>query len=407
MKNKLISNLALMALAVLMPLTSLTSCSDSGRVESFMWPHVSEEVDALSYKLDSMYFHRVPVTELESVLDSLRTAAAKCPRSDELNGRLSYFWAIVANRHPGPNSTLDTIIAVRENIDSAKHPYLFNRASQIIDQTLPVSLSTYDKTLAHIRYFEEIQGTYLTAEHYMNLGVLLKNVKDYDAALRAFAVADSLFMLSGYSDMAAQNMSNVSNVYFWLGDSVKSVQLAHRAASDSTVRANRARIGAIWFNLAIHFDDEAALDSMLSVGFRQHPARQYGLRAKRSYRHGDYAQAVAYADTAIFLAKRKNDLHGLWYAYKAGAPALAHLGRDGQAYEWLNRALAIRDSVDKIEDHENVQILETGRQIATRRMELELERSRRTLVWVCVAFGVFLILVAAAWIVALRMRRLK
>lgn len=407
MKNKLISNLALMALAVLMPLTSLTSCSDSGRVESFMWPHVSEEVDALSYKLDSMYFHRVPVTELESVLDSLRTAAAKCPRSDELNGRLSYFWAIVANRHPGPNSTLDTIIAVRENIDSAKHQYLFNRASQIIDQTLPVSLSTYDKTLAHIRYFEEIQGTYLTAEHYMNLGVLLKNVKDYDAALRAFAVADSLFMLSGYSDMAAQNMSNVSNVYFWLGDSVKSVQLAHRAALDSTVRANRARIGAIWFNLAIHFDDEAALDSMLSVGFRQHPARQYGLRAKRSYRHGDYAQAVAYADTAIFLAKRKNDLHGLWYAYKAGAPALAHLGRDGQAYEWLNRALAIRDSVDKIEDHENVQILETGRQIATRRMEHELERSRRTLVWVCVAFGVFLILVAAAWIVALRMRRLK
>jgi len=401
MKIKLISHLTACVLVL------LAAGCDREKPESFKWPHVNPEVDSLSRRLDSLYYHRAQVGQLDTTLLMLREAAQRANPSYELQRRLAFFNAIVENRHPGPNSAIDTIRSIREKVDSTAHPYLFNRASQIVDMTLPVSVETFDLINARIKYFESIHDTYLTAEHHMSLGVLLKNVKDYPGAFKAYNMADSLFNVAGYPDMAAQNMINIANLYYWQGDSAKSVQTMHKAIADSTVHRIKARVGAAWYNLALHYDDEAALDSMLAIGYTLNKGRQYTLRAKRSYRHGDNQNAALLADTALRIAQKAGDPHGLWFAYRAGAAPLAALGRNAEAYDWLNRSVTVKDSVEKIEEHDNIRILETGRQIAIRRMEHELERSRRTLVWVCVAFGMFLILVAAAWIVALRMRRLK
>lgn len=95
-----------------------------------------------------------------------------------------------------------------------------------------------------------------------------------------------------------------------------------------------------------------------------------------------------------------------WALY-AAEEAYAALGDTITAYQRLKDASELTDMITLANEPDEIKDEETGRALAMRKLETELARNRATLRYVCVSFVLLLLLIAAAWIVLARMRRLK
>lgn len=399
------------ALSVIITLAVATGCHRATSSGTFKWPVVSAESDSLSQAIDFHIFHRTisdttasMVARLEAMADDSRLSADD---REELAGRAAYFSAYLS-RIDGRASRGDSIVqATIAATDSAAHPYLFNRLLHLEDNNTEVSIGEFVRLTDRLHFFESVGDNFMSAAHYTELGNLLKDIRDPEAALSAYHAADSLYRLTGFDEIATFNSLNVGITRLVARDTVGTVEI-YRSILASPVVNSRPDIKAkVYHNLYNAIPSDATLDSLLKYdNGTDRPARVLNIRSEAAFRHGDYAEAVRFANEAVDRGLEDGDGDAIAFGLYNGANALAESGNKAEAYDWLHDAVSLTDTIALMNETDELAALESGRQIARHELEIQVAEGKRTLMWVCIGFALFIVLCVVAYFVWRYIRRL-
>lgn len=247
----------------------------------------------------------------------------------------------------------------------------------------------------------------MTASQYTELGNLLKNVRHADEAIVAYRKADSLYRLAGYDDVALFNSINMSSALVLAGDTVGGIGILRHLRADSSVMRRPAIMKIVLHNLYNHTADSRIpylLDSI--EGDCPEPMTRVFL-AQEELKKGHAEKAADLAVTAFDGAAEEGDGDALAWAAYAASSAYESLGDTGSAYLWLRQATEITDRVALLTEADEIVDSDIARDISLRKIEAELDWNRRMLRIVVILGSIFIILLAAAWVTASRIRHLK
>lgn len=400
------------ALLVATAVAALVSgCGRNASGDTFKWPVVSALSDSLTQSIEADIFHRTVSDSTRVAVERLRTMArqqaSRRDDADELDLRADYFTAYLDRISGYPNRSDSLVAATIARTDSATHPYLYNRLSHLADPR-DVSIAYFRRLTGRLGYFESVHDRFMTAAHYTELGNLLKDVHDPQAALTAYATADSLYRLSGFSDVATMNRMNVGITRLVVGDTVGAVDIYRSMLADPVVKRRPYMVAKLYHNLYNALPSTATLDSLLKYDTGDdRPGRVLNIRSGDAFRRGDYQEAARFASEAIDAGMEDGDRDAIAFGLYNGAYALAAQGNKTEAYDWLNQAVNLTDTITMMNQPEELAALETARIIARHELELQVAEGKRNLMWVCIGFALLIIVAVAAYFALRSIRRLK
>lgn len=412
MKSNGLPALASPLIVTLVIIAAVTSgCRRRVSSATFKWPVVTAVADSLSQAIDGDLFHRTVSDTTFALIDRLSVMGEDNRLSardrDELTARADYFRGY-ALRMKGQREEGDSIVRVTlASTDSAAHPYLYNRLSHLADDN-EVSIDGFVRTTDRLHYFESVGDDFMTAAHYTELGNLLKNVRDPEAALDAYHAADSLYRKAGFDDVATLNEMNVGITRMVVRDTVGAVEIYRKILATPLLARLPEMKAKVYHNLYNAEPSEATLDSLLKYDDgSDRPARVLNIRTSDAYHRGDYAEAIRLANEAVDVGMEDGDGDAIALALYNGAYALAATGQKSEAYEWLNEAVNLTDTISLMNEPEEIADMETGRLIARHELEIQVAEGKRTLMWVIIGFTLFIILSIVGVIVWRTIRRLR
>lgn len=402
MKQSIIRSLILVMAAVM-----LTGCGKERRNGSFLWPSVDETTDSLTQELDRACFHRLPDDSIAPLVKRLHQLAEGNPADIELQGRDLYY-RIFLERYRGDFDRGDSLAVIaRELVDSASHPYLYNRLMFLTDDIVDRSVENYRTKRARLNYFETVGDNFMAGAHYTDIGNLMKNINYPAEAIKAYAKADSLFMLAGFEDVAISNRINRATTMAVMRDTVGAVALLGSLRDDMVVKE---RPGVMWIVLANLYDltrESSLVDEMAVVEGEDLRSRTLIFLSERETENGNYRQGADYAREAFFKAYHRNYGEDMALASIAAGKAYEGLGMIDSAYIWTSQGMIISDEVREYSEEENIVDAEVVDAVAAERLEAELAANRRTLHLVYLISALVVLLLIAGWMTAWRMQRLK
>ena len=386
----------------------IAACSHSRTASPRPWPVVNPVVDSLSQKLDHAFFTGSDGDSLPGWIATLDNELAKRPNDDELAGRTAYYKAYF-ELHYGEQERYDSILtAAMESTDSASHPYLYNRVGLLADAlNNERTVSAYDRTIARLKFFRQAGDNLLAGAQYTDLGNLLKGARDPEGAINAYTAADSLYRIAGYDEIATFNSLNLASALAVARDTVSADSILERLRNDPRIHA-REDVYMLVLNKIVEFhQDSAALDQVWEMEGDAHSAMPLFFMANRLINQGDGEQALMCAEGAVQAASDGGEPDFEALAMFAASDACRLMGDIPAAYRWLRDACDLTDDIAAINEPEEISAIDTMRRIANRRLEAELAQSRHTLRWVCLASGLFILLLIAGWVISVRMQQLK
>lgn len=382
-------------------------CSRRRTASPHPWPVINGIVDTLSQKLDYAIYRHVNIDSIGLWAADIHQQAQLHPGDEELALRARYYNAM-NTRLAVDDATGDSIIKeMLGEVDSAAHPYLYNRLAWLIDDDVVRDVAAFDRIAGRLEYFRRAGDDFVTAAHYTLLGNLLKNIRDPRAAVAAYRSADSLYMLSGAEDMATFNRMNMASALTLERDTVAAVALLNELRGNSYVKSRAYVEEMVLEKLFEWAKDTTALDRLCELQ-GDHPGSLtlLGL-AERAMNSGEFERAVELSEQALDAAIEEGEPDFAAISIYTMGDASAAAGDTAGAYTLLRDAIDLTDQIALANEPDEISALETMRAISMRRMEAELARSKATLKYVCVGFVLFLLLVIAAWIVTARMQWLK
>lgn len=385
----------------------VAGCSRQRTASPHPWPEVNEVVDSLSQKLDYAIYHHVDDDSIEVWTAEMERQAQSDTGDRELGGRASYYRAM-ALRRGGETVKSDSILdALLNRVDSAACPYLYNRVAWHADNSPVRDAAAYERIVGRLQYFREAGDDFLAGALYTELGNLLKNVRDPEGAVSAYRTADSLYRVAGAEDIAALNRVNLASALIVARDTAAASRVLHDLIDNEYVSARPDVEKIVLEKLYNYAADTTALLRLYEMqGDRPGAVALTGMSRYRLDR-GEYRLAGELAEQALDAAIEEGEPDFAAYALYAMSDASAAAGDTANAFVALKDAVDLTDGISLANEPDEISALETMRHIASRRLEVELKRSRATLKWACAAFGLFLLLIVAGWIVTMRMQRLK
>ncbi|MCM1336471.1 MAG: hypothetical protein NC187_05485 [Candidatus Amulumruptor caecigallinarius] len=397
--------------ALIIIVATVASCGRKASTGTFKWPVVNSQSDSLTQAIDSDIFHRSVTAGTERLIERLEEMGSDSRPDDtereELENRARYMRAFVSLRK-GDKQTGDSLMACAlAATDSTAHPYLYNRLLHLADDN-EVSIEGFERIRARLHFFEEAGDRFMTAAHYTELGNLLKDVRDPQGAVAAYSSADSLYKLAGYEEVATFNRMNLGNTLMTVCDTAGAVAIYRELLSAPSVQKRPDVLAKLYHNLYNAEPTEANLDSLLKYDTgTDHPGRVLNIRSEAAFRSGDYVAAQEWADKAVDAALEDGDGDAIAYGLYNGAYALAAQGKKSEAYDWLTEAVNLTDTIAYLNKSEEISALETARRIARYELEIQVAEGKRTLMWVCIGFGLFIVLCVAGVLVWRKVRRLQ
>lgn len=385
---------------------ALPSCRHAGGDNDFKWAKTGTVADSLTQVADRAIY-TFQHGRLDSAVALLSDVARRYPDNKEITGRADFFRGYLEYSSGSEERGMARIDSLCQHTDSASHPYLYNRLSKFLDDEHEVSVAAFERFSRRREFFEKAGDRLMSAVVYTDLGNLLKNAWDLPQAMLMYSKADSLYRLGGYDRMATFNRMNVATLRAMMKDTLGAVAEYRELLANPMVKENRRMRILIYSNLYATTKERQYCDSLFALEGDDHDPLSLYYLASSLLAEGKPAESLAVATEAREKSEASGDLNALAYALYTGSEALAAMGRKGEAYDRLAEATRLTNRIALETEREEIQLRETGRRLSERQLEKEIEKERRTLIWVCVSFAVFIVLAATALIVALRIRRLK
>lgn len=387
----------------------LAACHNDHQGDPMRWPLVDIGFDSISQQIDrQMYLGHKPV-ELQPLFAKADSIAKLHPTDVRLRNRVDFFNAVFQRRY-GSRNTGDSLLSVLETtVDSASQPYLFNRIRYLLDDYTEETVSTHDLILQRLKFFEDCGDDFHTAALYMDLGNLMKNVRDPESAVSAYYKSDSLYRVCGFDTIAICNMVNLASALTVKGDTASAIGILRKLEADSAIMEGNLIRNIVYSHLFQYAADTTALDKLYTIECRsgRHNAFTLVAMADRYMESRNPDAAFVFACQAFDLACEDSNADAAAWALYTGSDALAALGDSAQAYQWLKEASELTDQIALDNDSEQLKQIETLRALDSARLEASLAESRKMLHIVIVGFLLLVLLGFAVWFVTLRIRLLK
>jgi len=368
---------------------------------------VNDTVDSLSQKLDHAVYHHGDLDSIRLWTEAMQEQARLDPGNSELRERANFYRAMWLNSD-GETAEADSIFNdMLARVDSAAHPYLYNRVSWQADNSPVRDAGAYARIAGRLEYFKSAGDDFFAGAMYTDLGNLLKKVRDPEGALAAYRSADSLYRLCGATDIAVFNRVNIASALTVMRDTVSAVSLLREMSCDSCVKARGDVERIVLEDLYLFAHDTTALFRLYDMQKDRPEAITLLGMAEQSMNRGDYARAKELSELALDTAIEDGDPDRMALAVYAMSDASAAAGDTAAAYVCLKDAVDLTDQIAIANEPDEISALETMRGIESMRLEAEMAKSKATLRYACAAFVLFLLLVVAAWAISSRMQRLK
>ncbi|MDE6296636.1 MAG: hypothetical protein K2L89_02220 [Muribaculaceae bacterium] len=406
MKKYIQTQTILFILSYLFSAITIISCSKEKDGNPFRWPAVSDSVDTLTQKLDRMIYLREPAEEVKIFIDSLETVSRKEGVEDKIAERISFFKAryyLYIGEQERYEKSIEKLL---KDVDSSANPYLYNRLLELAPETDARDVDEYERINRLLEFFRQKGDNVMTGSALVEMGNLLKNVRDPRGAMALYEEADSLFRETGMERIVSFNRMNIAATSFILRDTVRGVKILQEMLEDKVILSDSVMRDNVLHNLYIDGHVREALDSLYAMKGERSVSLVETFMSNALLNEGDIAGAVRHADLAVKKALADENANDYAVALYAQADALSASGDTLRAYRSLIEAVELTDEIGNANEPEAIKSVETDRMLSMRRLEAELAKSRWQLRFVCIGFGLLIILVLAAWLVRRRMKKL-
>lgn len=388
-------------------LLSVGGCRNDLATGGFKWPEADSVTDSLTQRLDRALFHRISPDSIAPLVGQMHRLAMRHPDDSGLRGRDLYFQAALS-RAKGDFEHGDSLIELaKSSIDSAAHPYLYHRLLFLGDDIRDRTLDVYDNIRTRLTYFESVGDDFMTASQYTEMGNLLKNINYLSEAAKAYDKADSLYRITGFDDVSLGNSINHASVMSDMGDTVGALAILNRLRQDPDVTC-RPEVLSIVLNNIYDLTSDSAIPYLLKEIEGESPrTKTLVFLSDEETRKGNFRQGADYAYSAFLKAYENNYGPDMALASFSAGRAYAALGMPDSAYVWTEQGVIISGEVERYAEQDKIVDAEIVDAIAGRRLEAELAYNRRLLRLVCIGAALIVLLMAAGWITASRIQRLR
>lgn len=247
-------------------------------------------------------------------------------------------------------------------------------------QSYPEAMEYYYKAL---EILEEYKDTAMLQRCYNHIGILYSYQKNYEEALKYFKKVGALVEKSGNERSIGQCYNNIGVTYKNLNRKDLALEFGKKAL-DIFLRAKFDRgIASSYLNLAIIYNlDSAYLDAIdhnkkaiaifHSIEGAEGMITGYLNLADTYFNKNDIRSAKYYLDSANYLCEKENDKLRFRDIYDQYYKIYKKQGDEGTALVYLEKWIALNDSLFKSENAENAANLEARHNMLKTEKELEL-----------------------------------
>lgn len=398
-----ISNL----ICIVSVLMIVSGCRSPRPADEFKWPQVDPATDSLTQELDRAFFHRVEDDTLRELTAQLHGLAEKRPDNVELHGRDLYYQAALLLNY-GDLEHRDSLIELaKSSIDSASHPYLYHRLDFLADEMRELSLEQYNRIRTRLDFFESVGDNVMAGSQYTELGNLLRSINYPSEAVKAYDKADSLYRLTGFNDVRVGNSINRSSVLSDLRDTVGSLAILTELCGNPEVTSRPVVLSMVLNNIYDLTRDPEIVYELQRLEGNTPRIRTLIFLSDEETKKGNYRMGLVYADSAFREAYDNDFAQDMAFASLSAARAFEGLHMPDSAFYRLDRGTSILNEIEQYTEQENIVDAEIVDAIARQRLEAELESNKKLLRLVCVSALLVALLLAAGWITASRIERLR
>ena len=383
------------------------------------WQPITEKIDRLSLSLDSMMIVRAPTGEVKAVLEKLREAVddvkkkggkgdvASAERIKKGEERLKFFdisYQYYAGEYDKFMEGFEELI---QNTDSVKNPYLYNRLLYIAPDSPNRDLEVYEDLNKQVTYFREAGDEVMTARALIEIGNLMKGVRDPQAAEGFYNQADSLFLKNGYDITVTFNKLNHASDAFLLRDTVTGVRILHEMLEIPAVKEDTLMLSRVLHNLFIEGEEQEAILPLYALYGEESDPLVETFMSNYLLNSDSIPGAVYHARRAVEKARVAENYNDLGIALYAYSDALSAHKDTVEAYKALLEAVEITDEIATTNEPDAIKERETDRMLSVRRLEAELKSSKLEvrILWIFIAF--LIVGGAVGWWIYRRVERLK
>lgn len=278
-----------------------------------------------------------------------------------------------------------------------------------IQENLPMAMEYFYKNL---RICEELNFTRRTAEAYQNIGLIYLQQENYEKALENFKNSEVSFKTLNHTRGLCPLYNNMGVVYKDLNDLVKAQHYYELALELGTKINDRKTISNVYRNLGnIYFLKQDFITALEYFNKYLTMRTEMGDKNSMIAAHIDIGmvyleineplEAIEWCRKAYRQAKQYEYLENIMNSCKCLNSAYNNLGNTTYAYKYQEEYYFTRDSIDKLENQEEVtrlvmqyeyekQFLEDSLAMAEQRLQTELtyqknlnkEKNKRNLAYI-------------------------
>ena len=236
-------------------------------------------------------------------------------------------------------------------------------------------------------YFESVDDDVSAAKGYLNMATGHANLQNYDQAITYTKKALHVFQSKGIDQLTGVALPNLATHYLELGDTTQAITIFLEAEEFAQAKNNKRSLGITYNNLGDLYltheqYDRAKLYIKKSIVVKQELGILKGI--DNSYNNlglvyantGDHHSAIINYKLALETADLSNKVaiyNNLKDSYKS-------LGKTGEAFEYANKALLMKDTVTNAQNAETFAEISAKYETAKKENEiLQLESDNQRL----------------------------
>ena len=385
----------------------LTGCNHPEKgVGGLGWSPINPDADSITKRIDRMFFLHSPKEEIKIRIDSLREMT-KERENNSLASRVEFFdtrFLLYDGDYEAYEKGVDRLL---HKVDSTSDPYLYNRLLDLAPETDVRDSEEYCRLNNLLEYFQGKGDEIMTASVLLDMGNLLKNVRDPKGAISLYSQADSLFRANGLEKVASWNRMNTATALFILRDTLEGVRILEEMRRDPVVRNDSDLYERVLHNLFIDGQKREALDSLYAIKGERSESLVETFMSNACLNEGRITEAVDHAEKAVAKALAEENYNDYAVALYAQADALSARGDTLKAYRSLIEAVELTDEIANANEPDAIKSNETARLLQMKRLETELAKSRWILRIVCIGFALLVLIGVGSFFIRRRIKALR
>ncbi len=332
--------------------------------------------------------------------------------SDRLaNSRTTYWEGRVAHYLGDTEKGMKLMKKALEMTDSANYPYDYHRILWNLDMDYHApDISRYNHLLTELDFFLRSGDLPISGALCMEIGTFLNDIGDTDNGIPYLQMADSLFMKASLPSQVGNNRINHANALQVKGDSIGAVKLMRELLDDKVTPLSPYARDIVLGNLYGMIDDTVALREAYRIVIRDPNLSE----AHCTYENFFTEEALKRND--IPLARHYHSLAAS-HLHEVEKPLVRREfyrlhyrlyeieGRIDSAFKYLSIASDLNDSINSSVKEIEIRNSNLAAKIAQRRLEIDIEKRKITIIQLVTALGLLLLTVAGGIIFYRKIQR--